>query len=124
MQPILRTDPYYVEKASRDGRLFLVRTAGSLSGGTRVTLIESDPDYSILKVSAKTRIRTEFRGQVPAWKDATEEVVVSLDDLVIRRMPHHPNMPLKNHRQRRKEKAAQARVLENLKRETASHERT
>ena len=117
-QPILSSDPFYVHNASKDGRLFLARTKGSLSSGTRVTLIESDPGYSILRVVGKTRIRTEFRGQAPEWKDATEEVVVSLDDLVIRRMACHPdslnpNQP-KPRSVRRKEMAARLRVLEQL----------
>lgn len=42
-QPILKEAPYYAEQASDEGRLFLVRTKGSLSGGTRVKVVSAGP---------------------------------------------------------------------------------
>ena len=119
MQPILRTDPYYVDQASKENRLFLTRTKGSLSGGTKVRVVESDPEYTVLKVAAKVKVKTQT---APNFKYVDEIVMVTLEDLVIQRMKHHPDMPAKNRRARRIEKAAQERVLAQLKERTAANE--
>ena len=116
MQPILRSDPYYVDQASKENRLFLTRTKGSLSGGTKVRVVESDPEYTVLKVAAKVKVKTQT---APNFKYVDEIVLVTLDDLVIQRMKHHPDAPAKNRRARRIEKAASLRVLDQL---TKQHE--
>lgn len=116
IQPILRTDPYYVDQASKDGRLFLVRTCGSFSGGTRVKLVSTDSDYDTLVVAAKVKVTVST---APYFKYEDREIMVTLDDLVIRRMPCHPDTlnPAqgKSRAERRKQQLAQRRVLEQLK---------
>lgn len=118
MQEILRTDPYYADIASKEGRLYLARTKGSLSGGTRVRMVGSDPDYKLCQVAARVRshVKTE-----PYSKIVEQVVTVTLDDLVIRRMSCHPdqlnnNQPRPRAERRREEKAAK-QVLQRLQRE-------
>jgi hypothetical protein len=124
-QKILTTDPYYVDTASTEGRLFLTRTKGSLSGGTRVKLTSSDSEYKLLKVAAKVKVKTQT---APGFKYVDEEVLVTLDDLVIRRMPHHPDMlnttQHLNRVARRAQKLAERRVLAQLKAKEAKREGT
>ena len=118
---ILTTDPYYVDQASKEGRLFLTRTKGSLSGGTRVKLVSTNSDYTVLEVAAKVKVKTQT---APNFKYADEVVYVTLDDLVIRRMPHHPDMlnttQQANRKERRKQILASRHVLAQLKEKSAS----
>jgi hypothetical protein len=110
------SDPYHVDIASKEARLFLTRTKGSLSGGTRVRLVSTNSDYSTMVVAARVRVKVPT---APYYKIADQEVMVTLDDLVIRRMPHHPDTlnPAqgKSRAERRKQQLAQRRVLEQLK---------
>jgi hypothetical protein len=111
MQKILRTDPHYVDHASQAGRLYLTRTIGSLSGGTRVKLIESDSEYRLMKVSGKVVVeaRTE-----PYRKVVDHVVEVTLDDLVIRRMACHPDSLNKNQPRPRAERRREIRGVKNV----------
>ena len=102
---------FLVELASRDGKLFLTRTKGSLSAGTRVKLVSIEqkaaPDMYLVQASVIVQVRT-----APGWKRERHPVWVTASDLVIRRNRYHPTDGSKNRRQRR----AQAK-LDQLKRE-------
>jgi hypothetical protein len=119
VQKILQTDSYYVDYASDEGRLFLVRTIGSLSGGTRVKVVGGDPNYDKLQVSGKVVVEVKT---APFRKTVEHVVEVTLDDLVIRRMACHPDALNKNQPRPRAERRREIRgvqnVLANLKRES------
>lgn len=106
MQPMLKTDPYLAAQASDDGRLFLVRTIGPLSGGTPVKM-RAVPGEEHLKgkpvtVEGYIQVPVHYRGTVVIqWRRKLVEVEVTLEDLVIRRIKDHPNAPLANRKTRR-----------------------
>lgn len=103
MQPMLKTDPYLVKDASDAGRLFLVRTVGPLSGGTPVTThnVPDSPDAS-LTVAGWIQVPSQYKGMVVVqWKRQLVEVMVNLEDLVVRKQNNHPDSPLTNRRARR-----------------------
>jgi hypothetical protein len=128
MQTILKTDPHYVVIASQDGRLYLSRTVGSLSGGTRVTVVAADSEYQTLKVRAKISRQQQRIDAYRTIEVDSLEVVVKLDDLVIRRMSCHPDALIpeqqESRKTRRRKTLAARRVLEELKskREVTSSE--
>jgi len=111
MQKILRTNPYYVDHASQAGRLYLTRTIGSLSGGTRVKLVESNPGYDRMKVSGKVVVEVKT---APFRKVVDHVVEVTLDDLVIRRMAQHPDALNKNQPRPRAERRREIRGVKNV----------
>jgi len=91
--------PEEIEQASKERRLCLKRTKGSLSGGTCVTLapgISNSGD--VWNVQARVVVSTRT---APGWRKVEYVVMVTTDDLVIRHKKQHTNSVHQNRRQRR-----------------------
>lgn len=107
----MTTKPHPIEQAATEGRLFLKRTKGSLSGGTRVTLAPGNqqPEQGLWFVQAPIIVNVKTH---PFSRKMMCAVLVTTDDLVIQHKKYHANEVKRNRRQRR----AQAK-LDQLKRE-------
>lgn len=103
-----------VEEASKAGRLYLTRTKGSLSAGTRVEHVQSETAGKDTMYLVQAPIVVQTR-TAPGWKRERHPVWVTRGDLVIRRKMQHPNSAKHNRRQRRA-----MTKLEQLKREVGN----
>lgn len=83
-----------IEEASKARRLFLTKTCGSLSAGTRVTLVTApgvqNPDQGHWLVQAPIHVALDSRDPRGRTKIVMHTVRVTDSDLVVRRAPHHP----------------------------------
>lgn len=82
---LAQSDPYYIPRASQDGRLALVRSRGPLSGGTIVRVVKTDRNYQNMVVEAPITRVFKRDGMEQREVQQAQVEVVNNDLVVLRR---------------------------------------